>query len=68
MNKNILSPLRLKIIGLTCLVGLLLAGFTQALGRISMSQLRDDPLNLEVPVLKQLWGTSCGEAVIAAQV
>ena len=65
MNRNILSPLRLKIIGLTCIVGLMLAGFTQALGRISMSQLRDEPLNLQVPVLKQLWGTSCGEAVIA---
>jgi len=65
MNKNTLSPLRLKIIGLTCIVGLLLVGFTQALGRISISQLQDEPLNLEVPVLKQLWGTSCGEAVIA---
>ena len=65
MNKNTLSPLRLKIIGLTCIVGLLLVGFTQALGRMSISQLRDEPLNLEVPVLKQLWGSSCGEAVIA---
>jgi len=65
MKKNTLLPMRLKIIGLTCIVGLLLVGFTQALGRMSVSQLRDEPLILDVPALQQLWGTSCGEAVIA---
>ena len=65
MKKNTLSPARLKMIGLLCIVGLLLVGFTQALGRMSVSQLRAESLNLEVPALQQLWGTSCGEAVIA---
>lgn len=65
MKKNTLSPARLKMMGLLCIAGLLLVGFTQALGRMSVSQLRDEPLNLDVPALQQLWGTSCGEAVIA---
>jgi hypothetical protein len=46
-------------------VGLLLAGFTQAFSRISISQLQNKPLSLQVPVLGQAWSTSCGEAVIA---
>jgi len=30
-----------------------------------VAQLQNQPLNLDVPVLKQAWGSSCGEAVIA---
>ena len=65
MKTNLFSSSRSKIIGLTCIVGLLLVGFTQAFGQISVAQLQNQPLNLDVPVLKQAWGTSCGEAVIA---
>ena len=39
-------------------------GFTQAFGQYSMSQLQREPLQLQVPVLRQSRGTSCGEAVI----
>lgn len=35
------------------------------IGQYSMSRLQQAPLNLNVPVVKQLTGTSCGEAVIA---
>jgi hypothetical protein len=39
-------------------------GFTQAFGQYSLFQLQQEPLNLQVPVLMQSRGTSCGEAVI----
>ena len=65
MKTNLFSRSQWKIIGLTCVVGLLLAGFTQAFGWISVAQLQNEPVNLDVPVVKQAWGTSCGEAVIA---
>jgi hypothetical protein len=55
----------LRIIGLVCVAGLLLAGFTQVRGRYSMSQLQQEPLVLQVPGLRQSLSTSCGEAVIA---
>jgi peptidase C39-like protein len=54
-----------KILGLLCVGGLLLLGFTQAFGQYSLSQLQQEPLSLPVPVLMQSRGTSCGEAVIA---
>lgn len=47
-----------------CVGGLLLIGFTEAFGQYSLSQLQNEPVNLQVPVLKQSRGTSCGEAVI----
>ena len=53
------------MIGLICMGGLVLAGFTEVVGRYSTAQLRQDPVNLQVPVLQQSKGTSCGEAVIA---
>jgi hypothetical protein len=56
---------RWKVIGLMCGAGLLLVGFTQVFGRVSAVQLQNEPLRLDVPVLQQAWGTSCGEAVIA---
>ncbi len=40
-------------------------GFTEVFGQYSMARLQQEPLNLQVPVLKQSRGTSCGEAVIA---
>lgn len=65
MKTNKFSLFNWKIIGLICVAGLLLAGFTQVRGRYSVSQLRQEPLSLPVPVLRQSRGTSCGEAVIA---
>ena len=62
MEKNKLT--RLKIISLIGIGALALAGFRQMLGQYSVSRLQQEPLNLEVPVVKQLTGTSCGEAVI----
>ena len=54
-----------KMIGLLCVGGLLLIGFTQAFGQYGISQLQDQPTLLSVPALRQSKGTSCGEAVIA---
>lgn len=65
MKTNRFSPTRLRIMGLICVGVLALAGFTEAAGRYSTSQLYQAPLNLQIPVLKQSRGTSCGEAVIA---
>ena len=47
-----------------CFGSLLVLGFTQAFGQYSLFQLQQEPLNLQVPVLMQSRGTSCGEAVI----
>lgn len=44
--------------------GLLVIGFTEAFGQYSTSQLQNEPIHLQVPVLQQSRGTSCGEAVI----
>ncbi len=44
---------------------LALVGFTQMLGKYSISRLQNEPLSLQVEMLKQSRGTSCGEAVIA---
>jgi len=63
MKTNI-SPIRLRIIGLICVGVLVFAGFTQVFGRTSTYQLQQQPLSLNVPVVKQLWSSSCGEAVI----
>ena len=61
-----LSPTSLRIFSLICLSGFFLyANFTQMMGQISISQLQQDPLNLEVNGIQQSRGTSCGEAVIA---
>ena len=65
MKTKLISSARWIVVGLICVAGLLLAGFTQGWGRNSPSQLADEPLLLQVPVLKQYSGTSCGEAVIA---
>lgn len=54
-----------KIVGLICVSGLLFLGFTQVRGQYSLAQLQQTPLMLQVPVLQQSRGTSCGEAVIA---
>ena len=54
----------LLAIAVVCLAGLLLAGFTRARDRYSVSQLRERPLTLPVPLVQQSNGTSCGEAVM----
>lgn len=59
------SPARFRGLALVCFAGLVLAGFTQVFGGTSIDQLKRQPLSLDVPVLKQAWSTSCGEAVIA---
>ena len=55
---------RLKIISLIAIAALALAGFRQTFGQYSIARLQQSPLNLDVPLVKQLTGTSCGEAVI----
>ena len=62
-NNRTLSRSR-RILILLCAGALLMIGFTQAFGQYSMSQLQKEPLQLQVPVLRQARGTSCGEAVI----
>jgi hypothetical protein len=54
-----------RILSFLCIGGLLVLGFTQVFGQYSTAQLQQEPILLQVPVLKQLRGTSCGEAVIA---
>src|SRR5215207_3611917 len=64
MNKLAFSRSR-TILGLICVGGLVFVGFTGAMGQYSTAQLQQEPLHLEVPIVKQSRGTSCGEAVIA---
>ena len=59
------SPTSLRSFVLVCLAGIILAGFTQVFGKTNTVRLQDQPLSLNVPVVKQAWSTSCGEAVIA---
>ena len=54
-----------RILSMLCVAGLLIVGFTQAFGQYSLSRLQQGPLDLQVPVMLQSRGTSCGEAVIA---
>lgn len=54
-----------QVVGLICLAGFLFLGFTEMRGRYSTAQLLQEPLILDVPVVKQSLSTSCGEAVIA---
>jgi len=58
-------PARLRLFSLICIGGLAFLGFTQIAGQYSLSQLQQEPLNLDVTMIKQSRGTSCGEAVIA---
>jgi hypothetical protein len=55
---------RLKLISFIGIGALAFAGFSQMMGQNSIARLQREPLNLEIPVIKQLTGTSCGEAVI----
>ena len=55
----------IKIASLIALGALALVGFTQAIGKNSISRLQSHPLILDVPIVKQSSGTSCGEAVVA---
>jgi hypothetical protein len=60
-----LSPASFRGLALVCIAGLALVGFTQIFGDTSVDGLKHQPLSLDVPVVKQAWSTSCGEAVIA---
>jgi hypothetical protein len=64
MKSHKLSLANLKFIGLTCFAGLILAGFTQFIKPASTTGLAQNPAILDVPMVKQMWSTSCGEAVI----
>ena len=55
----------IKIASLIAIGALALVGFTQAIGKNSISRLQSHPLILDVPIVKQSSGTSCGEAVVA---
>jgi hypothetical protein len=50
--------------GLVGIAGLLYAGFAPFSGQNLASRLRQGPLSLDVPVIRQSLGTSCGEAAI----
>jgi hypothetical protein len=63
-NKPAFSRSR-TILGLLCVGGLMVIGFTEAFGQYSLARLQNTPVHLPVPVLQQSRGTSCGEAVIA---
>lgn len=65
MTTRRLSQTNPKVVVLVCLAGLLLAGFTGILAQSPASRLAQQPISLDVPVVKQSWSTSCGEAVIA---
>src|SRR5688572_1626882 len=65
MNMKIVSQTRLRIFSLISIGGLFLyAGITRMSGQFSISSLQQNPLNLQVDVIRQSRGTSCGEAVI----
>jgi hypothetical protein len=56
----------MRIFSLIGIGGLFLyAVFTQMIGQYSMGRLQREPLNLQVDMVQQSRGTSCGEAVIA---
>jgi hypothetical protein len=60
-----LFPMRLRLISFFCAGLLLFTGFTQVAAHNSVSRLQSEPIFLDVPMVKQSSGTSCGEAVIA---
>ena len=64
MTINI-SSTSLRIFSLICIGGFFLyAIFSQLMGQASISRLQRDALNLQVDMVQQSTGTSCGEAVI----
>ena len=65
MTINI-SSTSLRIFSLICIGGFFLyALFSQLMGQASISRLQREPLNLQVEIVQQSRGSSCGEAVIA---
>ena len=66
MKTITVSGTSLRIFSLICIGGFFLyAGFSRLMGQNSVSRLQQEPLNLQVEVVQQSKGTSCGEAVIA---
>jgi peptidase C39-like protein len=66
MQTQRLSLTSMRIFSLIGVGGLFLyAVFTQTIGQASISRLQREPLNLQVEIVQQSRGTSCGEAVIA---
>jgi hypothetical protein len=55
----------LVCMGLIAMTGLLYAGFAPFAGLDPATRLQQEPLQLDVPVIRQSLGTSCGEAAIA---
>jgi hypothetical protein len=64
-TKKLSYPRSRRILILLCIGGLAIVGFTQVFGQYSISQLQQQPFNLQVPVWRQFNSSSCGEAVIA---
>jgi hypothetical protein len=66
MKTKPVSPIRLSIFSLISIGGLFLyAGISRMNGQFSIASLQQEPLHLQVDVIRQSSGTSCGEAVIA---
>jgi hypothetical protein len=66
MKTKLVSPIRLSIFSLISIGGLFLyASISRMNGQFSIASLQQEPLNLQVDVIRQSSGTSCGEAVIA---
>jgi len=55
---------RLKLIGLIGIGALALAAFSQMMQQSSITQLQQEPLDIQVDAIQQSKSTSCGEAVI----
>jgi hypothetical protein len=65
MTAKTLSPVRQRILSVLFVGSLVFAGFSGVANQYSISQLKQDPLILDVPMVQQSRGTSCGEAVIS---
>lgn len=65
MNIKQPNPLKWRLISFFSAGILLFAGFTKVASINSVAQLQTEPIFLDVPVVKQSSGTSCGEAVVA---
>jgi len=64
LKKKVFSG-RLKLFSVIGILALLYTGFTWMGAGSSVSRLQDEPVLLQVPVVRQSTSTSCGEAVIA---
>jgi len=65
LKTNKILRARLLLLGFVAVGALIFTGCAQAGTQDLTSQLQQNPLNMEVPVVMQSIGTSCGEAAIA---